>query len=123
MIRRPPRSTLFPYTTLFRSHLAAGPWTLSAHVRNGCLLRRAKAGLLPPRGERRVRGERPRAAPSRAAPALAVRLLDLSRQLTGDRNARPRGASQPRERAIGDAGGRYQIQMPRSWNFSSRLSG
>src|SRR5256885_9354656 len=25
MIRRPPRSTLFPYTTLFRSHLARGP--------------------------------------------------------------------------------------------------
>src|SRR5438105_8556359 len=24
MIRRPPRSTLFPYTTLFRSHLASG---------------------------------------------------------------------------------------------------
>src|SRR5258708_16735129 len=24
MIRRPPRSTLFPYTTLFRSHLAYG---------------------------------------------------------------------------------------------------
>src|SRR6266511_1904296 len=24
MIRRPPRSTLFPYTTLFRSHLACG---------------------------------------------------------------------------------------------------
>src|SRR2546430_13290132 len=24
MIRRPPRSTLFPYTTLFRSHLAPG---------------------------------------------------------------------------------------------------
>src|SRR5260221_3951263 len=24
MIRRPPRSTLFPYTTLFRSHLALG---------------------------------------------------------------------------------------------------
>src|SRR5688572_32085816 len=24
MIRRPPRSTLFPYTTLFRSHDAAG---------------------------------------------------------------------------------------------------
>src|SRR3712207_7560403 len=26
MIRRPPRSTLFPYTTLFRSH--AGGWSL-----------------------------------------------------------------------------------------------
>src|SRR3989449_2291017 len=25
MIRRPPRSTLFPYTTLFRSHEAASP--------------------------------------------------------------------------------------------------
>src|SRR5438445_7161848 len=26
MIRRPPRSTLFPYTTLFRSRLASSPW-------------------------------------------------------------------------------------------------
>src|SRR2546430_12199130 len=25
MIRRPPRSTLFPYTTLFRSHMSATP--------------------------------------------------------------------------------------------------
>src|SRR2546422_7183385 len=25
MIRRPPRSTLFPYTTLFRSHLSSCP--------------------------------------------------------------------------------------------------
>src|SRR5688572_31871899 len=25
MIRRPPRSTLFPYTTLFRSHTRLGP--------------------------------------------------------------------------------------------------
>src|SRR2546426_7479859 len=33
MIRRPPRSTLFPYTTLFRSALARPPeWRLS-HVR------------------------------------------------------------------------------------------
>src|SRR2546421_2373799 len=34
MIRRPPRSTLFPYTTLFRSCLAARPWpagTCCAH--------------------------------------------------------------------------------------------
>src|SRR5258708_10271329 len=26
MIRRPPRSTLFPYTTLFRSHLRERQW-------------------------------------------------------------------------------------------------
>src|SRR2546421_3837782 len=42
MIRRPPRSTLFPYTTLFRSRPAAGPWSawlgergVSTHKREG----------------------------------------------------------------------------------------
>jgi len=30
MIRRPPRSTLFPYTTLFRSHEEAGRMTMAA---------------------------------------------------------------------------------------------
>src|SRR5256886_16694051 len=30
MIRRPPRSTLFPYTTLFRSELDAGPDAVGA---------------------------------------------------------------------------------------------
>src|SRR3712207_8550094 len=29
MIRRPPRSTLFPYTTLFRSHVSEAPKPLS----------------------------------------------------------------------------------------------
>src|SRR5258708_15776432 len=32
MIRRPPRSTLFPYTTLFRSHTGA----YAGRVRDGC---------------------------------------------------------------------------------------
>src|SRR5438445_2000639 len=27
MIRRPPRSTLFPYTTLFRSHVGVSRWS------------------------------------------------------------------------------------------------
>src|SRR5256885_10448579 len=31
MIRRPPRSTLFPYTTLFRSHLARRLASFFAH--------------------------------------------------------------------------------------------
>src|SRR5256885_8079248 len=33
MIRRPPRSTLFPYTTLFRSVRAAGPVARLSDVR------------------------------------------------------------------------------------------
>src|SRR3712207_7509092 len=37
MIRRPPRSTLFPYTTLFRS-LAASPSHVGAHANLGELL-------------------------------------------------------------------------------------
>src|SRR5438309_4640498 len=34
MIRRPPRSTLFPYTTLFRS--LALPWSEHGHFGHGC---------------------------------------------------------------------------------------
>src|SRR3712207_7987818 len=38
MIRRPPRSTLFPYTTLFRSGLPAGSYKLKfAQSNNGAL--------------------------------------------------------------------------------------
>src|SRR3712207_8722548 len=33
MIRRPPRSTLFPYTTLFRSGLAAEALPVPVHLR------------------------------------------------------------------------------------------
>src|SRR3712207_7511596 len=32
MIRRPPRSTLFPYTTLFRSPVASAPTISSGHL-------------------------------------------------------------------------------------------
>src|SRR5437588_6929458 len=36
MIRRPPRSTLFPYTTLFRSRIKeSGTWVYGAAVRDG----------------------------------------------------------------------------------------
>src|SRR2546430_3104690 len=35
MIRRPPRSTLFPYTTLFRSHSASPRWQRRKEARPG----------------------------------------------------------------------------------------
>src|SRR3712207_9122435 len=67
MIRRPPRSTLFPYTTLFRSHAArAAPFPdrepRGRLRRGGAGLRGAAAGggarpeRLPRAGLRRLRG-------------------------------------------------------------------
>src|SRR2546430_16620291 len=52
MIRRPPRSTLFPYTTLFRS-----PALCLVHVVPGNLEFIAKVGELParPSGNREIR--------------------------------------------------------------------
>src|SRR3712207_8479180 len=44
MIRRPPRSTLFPYTTLFRS-FDKGQLNLAAHIGRGCRRERAHARL------------------------------------------------------------------------------
>src|SRR3712207_8220163 len=59
MIRRPPRSTLFPYTTLFRSHARARRSAVTARLmesastiadRSGCLLAAPLAGLEDPDG-------------------------------------------------------------------------
>src|SRR2546429_7086230 len=49
MIRRPPRSTLFPYTTLFRSHTTTIEWTPSAitFILDGNILH-TYTGNLPP---------------------------------------------------------------------------
>src|SRR6266853_4050510 len=54
MIRRPPRSTLFPYTTLFRSRRACGGSPDAS--RSACRTRRARARTAacarsPPRSE------------------------------------------------------------------------
>src|SRR2546425_9447869 len=43
MIRRPPRSTLFPYTTLFRSH---GEGAAAAREQDGCQCRGDTLGVL-----------------------------------------------------------------------------
>src|SRR2546425_9206814 len=51
MIRRPPRSTLFPYTTLFRSHADA---RRRRAVHNNVILPRAPSGAgEEPRGDER----------------------------------------------------------------------
>src|SRR3989440_11551411 len=45
MIRRPPRSTLFPYTTLFRSNLA--PWEVPDAQYYGAALAALAVGVAP----------------------------------------------------------------------------
>src|SRR3712207_8808930 len=44
MIRRPPRSTLFPYTTLFRSHPEMATWLTAGEDEEDMGLRRAELG-------------------------------------------------------------------------------
>src|SRR3712207_8045784 len=65
MIRRPPRSTLFPYTTLFRSRARLLPAADRAHAVNGRAGRRlceprvaGSAGLEPAVGRRASGGHR-----------------------------------------------------------------
>src|SRR2546425_8729442 len=52
MIRRPPRSTLFPYTTLFRSRRADNSWRRSSPCSLLCPVRRPRPR--PPRERRRT---------------------------------------------------------------------
>src|SRR2546427_9467202 len=55
MIRRPPRSTLFPYTTLFRSHshgISAQGAGATTAIPSGNLLAQGMQGV-PPRGSAR----------------------------------------------------------------------
>src|SRR5687767_15268195 len=49
MIRRPPRSTLFPYTTLFRSYFGKQCWKVSltfSQRKRACIQRHASHSIL-----------------------------------------------------------------------------
>src|SRR2546425_12043167 len=108
MIRRPPRSTLFPYTTLFRSPRAHG--AAQAHA-----ARRALDGARADAGARDLRDrepDEPRGGGGRAArraerhdgaPVRAVRVRD------GERAHRPRRRRPDDRRERG-----YQGVLPRA---------
>src|SRR3712207_8339496 len=65
MIRRPPRSTLFPYTTLFRSPFEDGREHLAAELRHLDLLLRREVGR-PRAAQTPEPGPAPEAAAERA---------------------------------------------------------
>src|SRR3712207_9311018 len=74
MIRRPPRSTLFPYTTLFRSGMEAyssgprGPGREEGTGTLGAILQKAPDALAHPQGPgwRQAAPQAPRLAPEEA---------------------------------------------------------
>src|SRR5207248_8428717 len=57
MIRRPPRSTLFPYTTLFRSDHVDPTQELAVHRRDVARLDGLPQAVFRPQGARLVRSE------------------------------------------------------------------
>src|SRR6266478_8164207 len=76
MIRRPPRSTLFPYTTLFRSRERALPLPLALLLPGAARPGRAPVDARPALGARARLGERrPRAAPRGRVGGGGARLL------------------------------------------------
>src|SRR5215204_4243692 len=85
MIRRPPRSTLFPYTTLFRSrrvsrHFVTAPQPLSGPAGPRCLVTRpVTGGNLKPAGQRMDSGHQaiPQLEPRTRASAPGVVARDL----------------------------------------------
>src|SRR2546426_11989138 len=97
MIRRPPRSTLFPYTTLFRSR-GRGPEGVAgvAQVRSET----------PHGGDDRVPGGPFRRAFERTLHEWLRGEHGGARRIDERRNGRPRGGLQPLEARIGLLGGR-----------------
>src|SRR2546428_14094273 len=86
MIRRPPRSTLFPYTTLFRSEKIARRTAPHARL---ALAGQAEHGSLA-HAERDVDVDAPVAVQRDAALAASQQLIQCERQLRLDVPPRPR---------------------------------
>src|SRR5436189_3888534 len=93
MIRRPPRSTLFPYTTLFRSAPQLPPLLHGAgHLEHRDLDAARRAGLARPlthalAGRRRVRSEE-HTSELQSPMYLVCRLLLEKKKKTPTRNMR-----------------------------------
>src|SRR2546430_16663843 len=93
MIRRPPRSTLFPYTTLFRSR--AGLVGALAQSRDRRAVRRDRLGRPARRGDA-LGGDAGRAHHARAGARVARRVPPRGRRGRPERPGPPRGRRPPR---------------------------
>src|SRR3989442_3200702 len=104
MIRRPPRSTLFPYTTLFRS--PSRP-TSDVHA-----LRAKKGRVTPGPGHGREPPGFANTSPSRGAPAGAGRLVPAITRTARDATARRTGRQFARPPGRGNPGGLARTRGP-----------
>src|SRR2546425_10521930 len=105
MIRRPPRSTLFPYTTLFRSHERAGAEQIDALAQLGERARRLAEPATP------LGVQRPRVV--RALPFVRIAgdpMADQVDPLHGTQPSAPRDA-----RARSDATSPRRRKARGSW--------
>src|SRR5260370_5347245 len=84
MIRRPPRSTLFPYTTLFRSSPPASCWSPVSHRGLGRSSPRSRS---PQRSSSTISGTREtRSAPSSWVPEIVDRSEEHTSELQSHLN-------------------------------------
>src|SRR3989442_5452521 len=84
MIRRPPRSTLFPYTTLFRSLRLEDDWAVALIHRDVAVFRRLLAdGFIYTEDDRTVgRRSEEHTSELQSRPHLVCRLLLAKKKLT-----------------------------------------
>src|SRR2546426_7832803 len=102
MIRRPPRSTLFPYTPLFRSGLGVAAWDTAPPPHGG---RSAELALrLPSLEELRAATRQATAALAAAGDSLAEAQRELGARTSDLAEQRSRDASASRRPPPGESG-------------------
>src|SRR3989449_7080343 len=104
MIRRPPRSTLFPYTTLFRSRLRALAQVAEKEAQNALARSRRRRHVLVDRRQRGLRQEDGKGEVARSlAPPVLTGGAPQDRPGDGDRlTQRTGGAHQSKIRKTGE---------------------
>src|SRR2546430_12147356 len=100
MIRRPPRSTLFPYTTLFRSHGAPG---IEAELAGRLLLQR-RGG----EGRGRIAADRKSTRLNSSHSQISYAVFCLKKKKRTPRPAHPRARYVSRHRVTATVSGRAQ---------------
>src|SRR5260370_2136073 len=89
MIRRPPRSTLFPYTTLFRSTAFDGDWSVVILTQSGGCDRAYRTGVQIQNGEVLYAGSEPIAMSGEHTSELQAHVNVVCRRLLEKNKGRP----------------------------------